>query len=468
MHRFSKRIRFIGIFIIMLAIMLQSAVPVMAAGTGSSNKCGDHVTYSISDGVLTIKGSGPMYDYQAATIPWYSKKDKITTIRVESGVTVLGTYAFTRCRYADRVILPSSLVQIRTKAFSYCDSLEKVTYDGSAAQYDRIDIMSGNSELKAAANSGVATINTYKAAGSSVSWSLTNGTLTVKGSGRMPAFRFMEAPWAGKRDSIKRIVVGSGITAISTYAFACCSKALSVEIPSTVTEIGARAFYKDVNLTSIELPAGLSQIGRMAFQDCTGLKELVIPSGVKKLSEYMCCGCSGLKEVVIPGSVTEIGASAFYGTDLAQITYTGSRAAWSSVRIDASSKKEIKAARLVLAEPVKTLAAAAKAEEVKTAAKPVTSPETSIVRVTNVKGCKAKVVYKVQSDCDGYQIQVARDKGFSNGLITKKVNDKKDSDKVMWAGSKGTWYARVRTFRKVSGKTVYSDWSPVQSVNLTR
>ena len=128
----------------MLAIMLQSTVPAMAAGTVSSNKCGAHVTYSISGSVLTIKGSGAMYDYSADTIPWLSKKDKITSIRVEDGVTVIGSYAFSRCKYVNQVRIPSSVSQIRTKAFSYCDSLENVAYTGSTAQYNRIDIMERN------------------------------------------------------------------------------------------------------------------------------------------------------------------------------------------------------------------------------------------------------------------------------------------------------------------------------------
>jgi hypothetical protein len=246
-------------------------------------------------------------------------------------------------------------------------------------------------------------------------------------------------------------VVGSGITAISTYAFACCSKVTSVELPDTLTEIGARAFYKDVSLASLTLPSGLSTIGRMAFQDCTALKSLTIPSGVKKLPEYMCCGCSRLKEVVLPGTITEIGSSAFFDTALSQISYTGTKARWSCIRIDISNKKDISGAKLVIVEP-----------------KAATSPATSIVSVKNVKGCKAKVTYKTSSACDGYQIQVAKDRNFTKSLLTKKVFDKNDSDKVMAAGSKGTWYARVRTFRNVGGKTVYSAWSEVKSVKLTR
>jgi hypothetical protein len=261
----------------------------------------------------------------------------------------------------------------------------------------------------------------------------------------------MEAPWFGKRAAIKRIVVGEGITAVSTYAFACCSNVTSVDLPDSLNEIGARAFYKDVSLASLELPSGLSTIGRMAFQDCTALKSLTIPSGVKKLPEYMCCGCSRLKEVVLPGTITEIGSSAFFDTALSQISYTGTKARWSCIRIDISNKKDISGAKLVIVEP-----------------KAATSPATSIVSVKNVKGCKAKVTYKTSSACDGYQIQVAKDRNFTKSLLTKKVSDRKDADKVMAAGSKGTWYARVRTFRNVGGKTVYSAWSEVKSVKLTR
>ena len=128
------------------------------------------------------------------------------------------------------------------------------------------------------------------------------------------------------------------------------------------------------------------------------------------------------------------------------------KARWSCIRIDISNKKDISGAKLVIVEPKKA----------------ATSPATSIVSVKNVKGFKAKVTYKTSSAVDGYQIQVAKDKNFTKSLLTKKVFDKNDSDKVMAAGSKGTWYARVRTFRTVNGTTVYSAWSSVVSVNLTK
>ena len=454
--RGRHEVRFIGILILILAMMIGNSMPVMASSaTGLSGKCGDDVSYSYASGILTISGQGAMYDYTANTIPWYSKKDKIKTIRIESGVTVLGSYAFSRCRYADRVSIPASVIQIRTKAFSYCDSLETVDYAGSAAKWEDINFMSGNSELKTALSTGVATINTYREAAGTVAYRITNGVLYVSGKGRMPAYRFMEAPWFGKRDSIKKIVVGSGITAISTYAFACCNKAESVEIPDSVTEIAARAFYKDFALKSISLPAGLTEIGRMAFQDCTSLSELVLPSGIKEIPEYMCCGCTGLKSLVLPASVTSIGASAFYNSQLAQITYAGAQEKWSQITLGVTNKKILSAAKILFA------AAPAKKAE------PVKVPATVITKTANVKGYKLKVVYQTVSDCDGYQVQAAKTKEFTNP-ISKTVDDKNDPDKVVAGCSKGKWYARVRAFRIVDGKKVYSDWSPAKGLKLTK
>ena len=193
MKRGRQRIRLIGILILILAMTLGSHMPVMAASAALSGSCGDGVSYSYSSGVLTIKGEGPMYDYTAATIPWYSKKDKIKTIQIENGVTVLGTYAFTRCRYAEKVIIPASVKSIRTKAFSYCDSLEDVKYAGNDAAWKEINIMSGNSELKTALSTGVATVKTYKEGAGTVAWRITNGVLYVSGRGRTLAYDKVQA-----------------------------------------------------------------------------------------------------------------------------------------------------------------------------------------------------------------------------------------------------------------------------------
>ena len=56
-------------------------VPIVAEG----EKCGDNLTYTLTDGVLTISGSGDMYDYDSPTssssgtrkVPWADRKSVV-------------------------------------------------------------------------------------------------------------------------------------------------------------------------------------------------------------------------------------------------------------------------------------------------------------------------------------------------------------------------------------------------------
>ncbi|MCR5044941.1 MAG: leucine-rich repeat domain-containing protein, partial [Bacteroidaceae bacterium] len=66
--------------------------------------CGDGLTWDLTDGVLTISGSGAIYDYTAGTAPWYADRASITSIVIESGVTGIGTYAFDGCTAVTKVI----------------------------------------------------------------------------------------------------------------------------------------------------------------------------------------------------------------------------------------------------------------------------------------------------------------------------------------------------------------------------
>lgn len=79
--------------------------------------------------------------------------------------------------------------------------------------------------------------------GPNLKWHLNdNGVLTITGKGEMIdySYYYNRAPWYGY--DIKRIIIGDGITAIGSSAFAYCSELTSVTIPNSVTEIGESAF----------------------------------------------------------------------------------------------------------------------------------------------------------------------------------------------------------------------------------
>lgn len=66
--------------------------------------CGENLTWTLTDGVLTISGFGEMYDYTKGEIsPWYSSRESIKTAIIKDGVTSIGDRAFESCEELNRV-----------------------------------------------------------------------------------------------------------------------------------------------------------------------------------------------------------------------------------------------------------------------------------------------------------------------------------------------------------------------------
>lgn len=104
--------------------LLDAAVTLAVSGD-----CGEAAAWSLSEDetVLTISGSGPMADYRSAKeAPWRYSADAVTTLRVESGVTTLGDYAFQNFRNLTDVSLPASLERVGTYTFTGCYALTEI------------------------------------------------------------------------------------------------------------------------------------------------------------------------------------------------------------------------------------------------------------------------------------------------------------------------------------------------------
>lgn len=103
-------------------------------------KCGDNLEWTLANGVLTISGTGDMYDFDIsdAALPWYELGDSVTSIVIEDGVTGIGAYTFWLCFNLKEVTIPASVTEIRTYAFGNCDKLTDVYYIGSKANWETI------------------------------------------------------------------------------------------------------------------------------------------------------------------------------------------------------------------------------------------------------------------------------------------------------------------------------------------
>ncbi len=146
--------------------------------------------------------------------------------------------------------------------------------------------------------------------GENLTWTLDDtGTLTISGTGEMEDNYY--SPWDNQKESIKRVVIESGVTRIADSAFHGCTGLMSVEIPSSVTSIGAGTFSGCAGLTNIVIPSSVTSIDAWSFSDCTGLTSMAIPSSVTSIGEGAFYRCTSLMSVTIPNSVTAIGKEAF-------------------------------------------------------------------------------------------------------------------------------------------------------------
>lgn len=111
--------------------------------------------------------------------------------------------------------------------------------------------------------------------GENLTWDLTNGVLTISGTGDMTNFEDeIPAPWYEHKESISSVVIGNSVTSIGDGAFYGCSNLASVTIPNSITRIGYMAFCTCTGLTSVTIPSSVSSIGDMAFCGCSSLSSI--------------------------------------------------------------------------------------------------------------------------------------------------------------------------------------------------
>ena len=72
--------------------------------------------------------------------------------------------------------------------------------------------------------------------------------------------------------------------------------------------------------------------------------------------------------------------------------------------------------------------------------------------------------WKKVAGVSAYQVQIATNKKFSKNKKTFKVSKKSTKVKIKKLKAKKVYYVRVRSYKKVNGKKVYSKWSTIRKV----
>lgn len=152
-----------------------------------------------------------------------------------------------------------------------------------------------------------------------VTWSISGNTLTINGTGEIPADFSSNELDSGSRRDITKLIVGNGITGIGVNAFEFLSDLEMAELAASVENIGDSAFDNLRNLYKVTMP-GVVTIGDSAFyrtrldEDNAPPPETLAVIGKSAFAE------TSYTEFALPASVSSIGENALGSTQLSRIT----------------------------------------------------------------------------------------------------------------------------------------------------
>lgn len=436
-----KRLKNVVFFVALALLMFVPANKVRAEIAGSGT-CGDNIRWvcegSKTDGyTLTLSGSGEMYNYDW-NAPW-GKISDIKRVVVGNGITSIGNDAFKYQTGIYSVSLPQGLHTIGNRAFENCWNLQSIALPQSCRK-------------------------------------------------------------------------------IGDSAFFKCENLRSISFPSRLTSLEKSAFEGCVSLTDVVVPGNIKYVKKSAFAECDNLINATLKEGVEYIGEFAFSGCENLTKVVIPKSVTEIGFASLTNWTPSYMKiygYTGTAAEKyakenklsfvsmgtvvpqkialnkTSVKMTAGATGTLRAtispsgvANKKITWSSSNSSVAAVSSSGKVSAK---APGKTVItaRTSNGKTAKCTVtvvpkgtpITKLQSQrrhwlniqwradktVSGYQVQYSTSSGFKNAksFSVTKNGIRSYTRKDLTGGKR--YYVRVRTYKIVSGKKYYSNWSGTKS-----
>ena len=257
---------------------------------------------------------------------WLDGCTSLTDVVIGNNVTRIPDYLLYNCSNISNVTIYNSTSSIGENSIPY--SIKIIGYSSSTAEnYARshgntfeailhehhIDTDNdGVCDTCAAVLRGIC--------GDNLTWEYDDSTctLTISGTGEMYAYDYgwrqyddngedrwvTTAPWKWHCNTIKNVVIATGVTNIGSSAFTGCGFT-SVTISGSVTSIGYGAFKDCTGLTSITIPYGVTSIGGGAFEDCTGLEEITIPDSVTNIHSLAFFCCKKLAKLYYTGTVAD-------------------------------------------------------------------------------------------------------------------------------------------------------------------
>ena len=232
--------------VVLTASLLILSVPCVTLAS-EKGRCGDNITWTLDEGVLTLSGSGAMTDFEESNMaPWYDRRDEILSIVVENGINTIGELAFYECTMIQSITLPDSLKAIGDMAFARCFDLRRVDFGEKLVSIGE------------------------------------------------KAFSECE--------KLQSVRLPKGLLSIQYQAFFACKSLVSVCIPASVTNLEESVFAYCENLRQAIIECSLSELPMWTFYGCASLIDVSLPTGMKTVGEDAFYNCDALEKVYKDGT----------------------------------------------------------------------------------------------------------------------------------------------------------------------
>lgn len=275
----------------------------VSAPVSDGGMCGDAVKWELDGGVLTVSGTGDMYDFSEGGAPWSEYANAISEVRIENGVISVGSYAFAHTSV--RTVSISETVKSIDNTFVYnCLSLTDFTVSSSNRFYTSEDGMLFSRDKTK--------LYAYPIGRGETIFTVPSTVTTIDG------YRMF------CNSNVSEIVITESLYSIDPLAFEGARKLTKFTVRNrnvALTAIDGVLYTKNMNAlicypmgksgTSYNIPEGVGVIRESAFAFNPSLTFLTLPSTIRRIEKY-----------------------AFYSAkNLSSVTYTGDEAAWAKVEL---------------------------------------------------------------------------------------------------------------------------------------
>lgn len=212
----------------------------------------------------------------------------------------------------------------------------------------------------------------YSGIEANVSWTLdtSSGTLTLSGSGAMPAYENGSAPWYQYKSNVKSIVVNSGVT-ISKGAFYGMDNLKTLTIPYVGDGnsntyfgyiFGASNYFQNPDYVPESLSTVIvngTDIANYAFNNVNGVEKVILGDTVKTVGSNAFKDCAELKYIVFGSGIKTISSNALLRCNsLVYAFFNGTSTGWAGVTVDSTnyiSPVYLASGSLAVTAPAKTV-----------------------------------------------------------------------------------------------------------------